>query len=377
MVAVIAPAGKPNAGQSIEIEDSPESIKSAQEKGYTLVPTDTNDLQQQAQNPAVAEAQQNLPYTAPKEPVNASDSDINPDNSIRVAKDGKEYHITNDPESIASAKAKGYQFVSDYNRGIESAQAEEKKHEQGVQYYQKQLEDKGALGLGAGSADAMALGLGSPVQGLVNAGIRAFTDKTDEDKLQSEYQDEAKERYIKEHEGSYWLGKIPGEIALLYGLGGTEKLAQVGLEAGALRATELGAKGLGETLVHPLTKLALQGAIYSTPSVVEHTLKGDYVGAGEALATGELFNAGLHFAGSALAKPAEKVIAEETPEIINAKKLVEDYNKGLGEEEPPAITNARKIIEEHAKTQEPENIANAKKTVEQLEEEAKHYQESK
>jgi hypothetical protein len=80
----------------------------------------------------------------------------------------------------------------------------------------------------------------------------------------------------KEHPGAYYSGAVGGEVGSALGLGSI---------AGGI------SKGLA---LSGATKLATEGAVYSTDSVVNHLVDKDPAGAAEALALGVGMNFGLH-----------------------------------------------------------------------------------
>ena len=125
-------------------------------------------------------------------------------------------------------------------------------------------------GLGAGTAAL--LGLGAPMQGLVEA-VGQKTGLLPED-LSGAHQ--AAEVAEQEHPGAYWTSRVAGELAGAYALGG------LGEGASGLA----GAKGLG--------KIAIEGAVYSAPEVMKGLVEKDPAAAAEALALGVGGNIGLH-----------------------------------------------------------------------------------
>ena len=142
------------------------------------------------------------------------------------------------------------------------------------------------------------LGLGGAAQPLVDAAARATGIESPEDMQRIET---ARGAAREANPGSYWAGRIPGEIATAAGLGAVGDVA-----AGALKFTGY-------------AKAALQGAIFGAPEAAAALVNKDPGGAAEALAWGVAGNVGLHAAfglGSRILAPVAKTGIEEASKVV-------------------------------------------------------------
>lgn len=339
-INVIAPPGKPNAGEIIPISGDEESVAAAKAKGYTLAPAetpsvDTTDLEQQAKYPASAPAFQQEANS--KIPEGATENDVNPDGTVKVVKDGKSFDITADPESIMAAKAKGYRFNSDYQHNDLMEQqrlADEAEHQKDID---QSIKQEGPVGLKGADVDFLhkilnpqqfVLNLKTPEQQERFKNIwKDITGKEVSPKLLEEVS--GKEEFSKNDIRNF-LTKLPGydsAEATLAGLG--NNIIYDALKAGthlndshyqqglvdvtkeehpyaywggaaaregvtALAGGELGEAVSGAAKLTGATRLLAEGAAYGTPNAAVDMLNGKPGQAAEDIALGGLGNILAH-----------------------------------------------------------------------------------
>ena len=177
--------------------------------------------------------------------------------------------------------------------------------------------------LGAGTAAL--LGLGAPMQGVVEAAGKRLGLLPED--LSGAHT--AEETVKEEHPAAYWGSRVAGELAGAYALGGAGEGASASLKLSGY------------------AKAAVEGAIYSAPEVAEHILDKDPAGAAEALAFGVAGNVGLHGVFSAVGKlRAPKVVEALAGDAREEEVRVAENTVGKAFGVPPAqVAKLRQHIE--------------------------------
>lgn len=114
-------------------------------------------------------------------------------------------------------------------------------------------------------------------------------------------------QFEDQHPVSHYAGKAAGFAGTMYATAG-------------LSNAVMGAKAI-QTLT-PLTRIAIEGAMWSAPEAVDRAIQGDYVGAAESLALGSLTNVGFHGLGKGIGavkgKLADRAIQSAPAKAIAA-----------------------------------------------------------
>jgi hypothetical protein len=279
-----------------ELKAPPEPVPVPKKKQQTKftdnfnVPLDKTDAGNDEELPVV-EMEKPLPAGQEKYFVNLKDKEgrevpVSEDQADRLVASGTHtvedvplidnegnFYDSPDPEKTQAALQSGeFRLSTLAERRYQEAQKEE----------QAAIEEGGGTGLKpyiGGTADAVLTGINehNPVAGI---GF-ALADAIGGTNVRAE-KEKIADIVKAEHPGAYYSGGVGGEVGSALGLGSV---------AGGI------SKGLA---LSGATKLATEGAVYSTDSVVNNLVDKDPAGAAEALALGVGMNFGLHGVFSAV-----------------------------------------------------------------------------